>query len=75
MPLGRPDGLRSVGPRTLLQAEQEGRVTELTINGDRADVRVVRDGLSRPAGVTVVGDSVFVLVDFTRAVVVPYQAR
>ena len=75
MPLGRPDGLRSVGPRTLLQAEQEGRVTELTINGNRADVRVIRDGISRPSGVTMIGDSAFVLVDFTRAVVVPYQPR
>jgi hypothetical protein len=40
-PFVRPDGLRSVGPRTLLQAEQQGRVTELTIDGNRADVRVV----------------------------------
>jgi len=39
MPLVRPDGLRSAGPRTLLQAEQQGRVAELTISGDRAEVR------------------------------------
>ena len=73
MPLGRPDGLRTAGPNKLIQAEQEGRVTELTINGDRAEVRVVKDGLTRPAGVTVVGDSAFVLVEFSKAVVVPYR--
>jgi streptogramin lyase len=75
MPLGRPDGLRTAGPRKLIQAEQEGRVTELTINGDRAEVRVVQGGLTRPSGVTIVGDSLLVLVEFTRAVVVPYRPR
>jgi sugar lactone lactonase YvrE len=73
MPLVRPDGLRSVGPQTLLQAEQQGRLTEMTISGNRAEVRVVQDELTRASGVTLVGDSVLVLVDFTRAVVVPYH--
>jgi hypothetical protein len=75
MPLGRPDGLRTAGPRKLIQAEQEGRVTELTINGDRAEVRVVQDGLTRPSGVTIVGDSVIVLVEFTKGVVASYRPR
>lgn len=72
-PFVRPDGLRSVGPRTLLQAEQQGRVTELTIDGNRAEVRVLRDGLTRPSGVTLVGDRVLALVDFAKGVVVPYR--
>ena len=75
IPFSRPDGLRSVGPQTLLQAEQGGRLTELTIHEDRADVRVVQDGLPRASGVTLVGDSALVLVDLTRAVVVPYRPR
>jgi sugar lactone lactonase YvrE len=72
IPLRRPDGLRSAGPKTLVQAEQVGRVTELAISGDRAEVRVVQDGLSRAAGVTIVGNALLVLVDFSKAVVVPY---
>lgn len=75
IPLVRPDGLRSVGPQTLIQAEQQGRVAELTITGNRAEVRVVQDGLNRASGVTLVGDSAFVLVDFARAVVVPYRTE
>lgn len=75
MPLSRPDGLRTVGPKTLIQAEQQGRVAELTIDGNRAEVRVVQDGLPRASGVTVVGDSAFVLVELSRAVVVPYRPR
>lgn len=73
-PFVRPDGLRSAGPRTLLQAEQQGRITELTINGNRAEVRVLRDGLTRPSGVTVVGDRLVALVDFSKGVVVPYRS-
>jgi sugar lactone lactonase YvrE len=75
MPLVRPDGMRTAGPRTLIQAEQQGRVTELTISGNRADVRVLQDGLTSAAGVTLIGDSVFVLVERTRAIVAPYRPR
>jgi hypothetical protein len=72
-PFVRPDGLRAVGPKTLLQAEQQGRVAELTIDGNRAEVRVVKDGLTRPTGVTIVGDSAVVLVELMKAVIVPYR--
>ena len=74
LPLVRPDGLRSAGPRTLIQAEQQGRVAELTISGDRAEVRVVQDGLTRASGVTLIRDTALVLVELARAVVVPYRA-
>ena len=75
MPLTRPDGLRSVGPQTLIQAEGQGRVAELTIKGNRAEVRVLREGLPSAAGVTVVGSTAFVLVERTRAVAVPYRPQ
>lgn len=73
IPLVRPDGLRTAGPRTLIQAEGQGRFTELTIEGNRADVRVVRDSLPGATGVTLVGDSALVLVGRLKAVVVPYR--
>ena len=73
IPLGRPDGLRTVGPRTLIQAEGQGRVTEMTIDGNRADVRVLKDGVTGASGVTVVGDTALVLVERAKAVVVPYR--
>jgi streptogramin lyase len=75
MPFTRPDGLRTVGPRTLLQAEGQGRLTELTIDGNRAEVRVVQDDLPGATGVTVVGDSALVLVSRLNAVVVRYRQR
>jgi sugar lactone lactonase YvrE len=75
LPLVRPDGLRTAGPRTLIQTEQQGRVAELIVDGNRAEVRVLRDGLQRASGVTLVDASALVLVDFARAVVVPYRLR
>jgi sugar lactone lactonase YvrE len=75
LPLNRPDGLRSVGANTLLQAEAQGRLTELTITGNRAEVRVLQEGLTAAAGVTVVGGEAFVLVDRARAVPVPYRGK
>jgi streptogramin lyase len=75
VPLSRPDGLRTVGPRTLIRAEGQGRFTELTIDGDRAKVRVVKDGLSGATGVTFVGDTALVLVERAKAVVVPYRPQ
>ena len=74
VPLVRPDGLRTAGPRTLIQAEQQGRVAELTIDGNRAEVRVLQEGLPRACGVTVVGDTALVLLfDRGAAVAVPYR--
>jgi sugar lactone lactonase YvrE len=75
LPFVRPDGLRTAGPQTLIQAEGQGRVTELTINGNRAEVRVLQDGLKGATGVTLVGNSALVLVERMRAVVVPYPRR
>lgn len=75
MPFNRPDGLRAVGPQALIQAEGQGRVAELTIKGNRAEVRVLQEGLTAAAGVTIVGNTAFVLVDRAKAVAVPYRVQ
>jgi streptogramin lyase len=73
LPLTRPDGLRSVGPRTMIQAEGQGRLTELTISGNRAEVRVLQEGLQIATGVTLVGDTAYVLVERAKGVAVSYR--
>ena len=75
VPLSRPDGLRAVGPQTLIQAEGQGRLAELTIKGNRAEVRVLQEGLKAATGVTMVGSTAFVLVERARAVAVPYPPK
>ena len=69
----RPDG--TTGPQTLIQAEGGGRVAELTIKGNRAEVRVLQEGLKGATGVTVVGNTALVLVERARGVAVPYRAQ
>ena len=72
LPFRQPDGLRTVGPKALLQAEGQGRLTEITIAGDSAVVRVLRDGLTNATAVTVVGNSALVLVEHVKAVAVTW---
>lgn len=75
VPFTRPDGMRTAGPQKLIQAEGQGRVTEITVNGNRADVRVLQEGLAGATGVTIVGNNAFVLVGRLKAVAVPYTPR
>lgn len=74
-PFSRPDGLRTSGPKTLLQAEGGGRLTEITVDEDKAEVRVLKDGLSGSLGVTQVGATAFVLSERKKAVAVPMTAE
>jgi streptogramin lyase len=73
IPSSRADGLRAVGPRTLIQAEGQGRVTELTVSGDRVGVRVLQEGLTGATGVALLGDTLWTLVNRAKAVAVPYR--
>ena len=62
IPLNRPDGMRSIGGNKFIMAEnaaEVGRVTEVTVNGDQAEVRVLKvdPGVT---GITKVGNKVWV---------------
>ncbi len=59
-PLGAPDGFRLIRTRTFLLAEgSAGRVDEVTIDGDHAEIRVLREGLISPPAVTLVGRTAY----------------
>ncbi|RYX84432.1 hypothetical protein EON83_09915 [bacterium] len=74
LPFSRPDGLRTSGPKTLLQVEGSGRLTEITVENGRGQVRVIKEGLNRAMGVTQIGDNALVLIDQSKAVLVPLAA-
>lgn len=74
LPFVRPDGLRSVGPNRMVQAEGGGRLAEITIAGNRAEVRTLKEGLTNATAVTLVGDTAYVLIERLKAVAVPYSA-
>jgi sugar lactone lactonase YvrE len=59
-PLFHPDGMRVVAPHTLLLIEG-GRLDEVTIRGDKADVRVLQEGFAGPTAVTLLNGVAYVL--------------
>ncbi len=62
MPLARPDGMRSLGGNKFLMTEnaaEVGRVTEVTVNGDAAEIRVLKVDPGVTA-ITKIGDKVWV---------------
>jgi len=60
-PFEQPDGMRPLGENRLLMAEGAGRIDLLTVDGDRVDVRVLREGLMGPVAVTVTGGTAWAL--------------
>jgi hypothetical protein len=59
-PVKGPDGFRPIaGNRFLLAEGTGGRIDEVTIDGDKAQIKVLRDGMSSPPGVTLVGNTAF----------------
>ena len=58
-PLQGPDGMRSVGKMTMLLVEG-GRLDEVTINGDKADIKVLKEGMTGITAVTLTGGMAYV---------------
>jgi hypothetical protein len=59
-PLGGPDGFRPIaGQRFVLAEARSGRIDEVTVRGDQATIRVLKDGLKSPTAATVVGNTVY----------------
>jgi sugar lactone lactonase YvrE len=61
-PLAGPDGFRLIEKNRFLLAEGPGgRVDEVTINGDTATIRVLREGLNSSPGVTLAGNAAYAI--------------
>jgi len=65
-PLERPDGMRAVGPNRFALAEGGGRIDEVVVTGDRAEIRTVAEGLPKnPTSVAVFSQRAIVsIADF-----------
>jgi sugar lactone lactonase YvrE len=55
-----PDGMRAANGKLLLAENANGRISVLTINGDKASVTVIKDGLDTPTGVEPAGDTIWI---------------
>ena len=61
-PVAGPDGFRLIsGHRFLLAEGNSGKVDEATIDGDQATIKVLKEGLVSPPGVTTVGKTAYAI--------------
>jgi sugar lactone lactonase YvrE len=59
-PLQGPDGMRSVGSKTMLLVEG-GRLDEVTIAGNKAEIKVLKEGMTGITAVTLTGGNAYVV--------------
>jgi hypothetical protein len=55
-----PDGMRAANGKLILAENANGRISALTVNGDKASVTVLKDGLNTPTGVEPAGDTIWI---------------
>ena len=61
-PVGGPDGFRLIsGNRFLLAEGTAGKLDEVTIKGDDATIKVLKDGLNSSPGTTLVGKTAYIV--------------
>ena len=59
-PVAGPDGFRLIaGNRFLLAEGNSGRIDEVVITGDKAEIKTLKEGLISPPGVTLVGRTAY----------------
>jgi hypothetical protein len=59
-PIKGPDGMRAANGKLILAENASGKISALTINGDKASVTVLKDGLNTPTGVEPSGDTIWI---------------
>jgi sugar lactone lactonase YvrE len=58
-PVKGPDGMRAANGKLFVAENGSGRITALTIDGDKAHVTVLKDGLKTPTGIEPAGDTLW----------------
>jgi len=59
-PVKGPDGMRAANGKLLLAENGAGKISALTVHGDKATVTVLKEGLSTPTGVEPAGDTIWI---------------
>ncbi|HEY0264248.1 MAG TPA: hypothetical protein VGC07_06975 [Granulicella sp.] len=59
-PIKGPDGMRAANGKLFLAENGSGKITALTIDGDKAHVTLVKEGLNTPTGVEPAGDTLWI---------------
>jgi sugar lactone lactonase YvrE len=59
-PVKGPDGMRAANGKLIVAENGSGKISALTVSGDKASVTVIKDGLNTPTGVEPVGDTIWI---------------
>jgi len=59
-PVKGPDGMRAAHGKLLLAENGSGRISVITVHGDKASVTVIKEGLKTPTAVEPAGDTIWV---------------
>jgi len=59
-PVKGPDGMRAANGKLLLAENGSGKISVITVNGDKASVTVIKEGLKTPTAVEPAGDTIWV---------------
>jgi sugar lactone lactonase YvrE len=55
-----PDGMRAANGKLLLAENANGKISALTVHGDKATVTVLKEGLDTPTGIEPAGDTIWI---------------
>jgi len=59
-PIKAPDGMRAANGKLILAENGSGKISALTVDGDKASVTVLKDGLDTPTGVEPAGNTIWI---------------
>jgi sugar lactone lactonase YvrE len=59
-PVKGPDGMRAANGKLFVAENGSGKISALTVNGDKASVTVIKEGLNTPTGVEPAGDTLWI---------------
>jgi hypothetical protein len=59
-PVKGPDGMRAANGKLLLAENGSGKISVITVHGDKANVTVIKEGLKTPTAVEPAGDMIWV---------------
>jgi sugar lactone lactonase YvrE len=59
-PVKGPDGMRAANGKLIVAENGSGKISVLTVNGEKASVTVIKDGLNTPTAVEPAGDTIWI---------------
>jgi hypothetical protein len=59
-PVKGPDGMRAANGKPLVAENGSGKISVITVNGDKASVTVIKEGLKTPTAVEPAGDTIWI---------------